>query len=66
MWTILQVDHEICIHCWICVMQGYCTIQEGEKHIKPDLPKTKWNEAENNCPVHAIQQVETEDDVSDK
>ena len=56
----LVVKHEYCIHCWVCVMQWYCFVKEGQKYIKADLSKEKWSEAEMNCPVWAIQQVEEE------
>lgn len=39
-------------------MQWYCFVKEGQKYIKADLPKEKLLEAEMNCPVWAIQQVE--------
>lgn len=41
-------------------MQWYCFVKEGQKYIKADLSKEKWSEAEMNCPVWAIQQVEEE------
>lgn len=39
-------------------MRWYCITKEGQKYIKANLPKEKWSEAEMNCPVWAIQQVE--------
>ncbi len=39
-------------------MRWYAENREGKKYIKSDLSKEKWSEAEMNCPVWAIQQVE--------
>lgn len=40
-------------------MMGYAyNNKEGKKYIKADLPKEQWSQAENNCPVGAIQQLE--------
>lgn len=58
----LQVIHEHCIHCGVCVMMGYAyNNKEGKKYIKADLPKEQWSQAENNCPVGAIQQVQEDE-----
>lgn len=54
----LEVLHEVCIHCGLCVMQGYAFNQEGKKVIKPDLPEEEKPLAEGCCPVGAIVQVE--------
>lgn len=55
--TKLEVKHDYCIHCGVCVMMQFADNKDGKKVIKLDLPKEQFSLAENCCPVGAIVQV---------
>lgn len=49
--TRLEVKHDYCIHCGVCVMMQFADNKDGKKVIKLDLPKEQFSLAENCCPV---------------
>lgn len=50
----VQVEHDCCILCGLCVMMGFADKKEGKIVIKPDLSSQESREAEQSCPVGAI------------
>ena len=63
--TKLEVIHDHCIHCGLCVMMDFADNKNGKKVIKPDLPKEQFPLAENCCPVGAIVQIMLKDQAKE-